>query len=106
MQCPHCHHNGSRVVDSRPSEDGTCIRRRRECATCGFRFTTFERYEETPLLVIKKDGTRQEFNRQKVLNGLVRSAENVPSAWKNLPASPMMLKDASAHVGKMRFPVK
>ena len=48
MQCPHCHHNGSRVVDSRPSEDGTCIRRRRECATCGFRFTTFERYEETP----------------------------------------------------------
>ena len=47
MRCPHCHKNGSRVVDSRPSEDGTFIRRRRECIHCGFRFTTFERYEET-----------------------------------------------------------
>ena len=54
MRCPHCHKNGSRVVDSRPSEDGSFIRRRRECIHCGFRFTTFERYEETPLLVIKK----------------------------------------------------
>ena len=84
MQCPHCHHNGSRVVDSRPSEDGICIRRRRECANCGFRFTTFERYEETPLLVVKKDGTRQEFNRQKVLNGLVRSAEKRPVSMEKL----------------------
>ena len=66
MICPHCHKNGSRVVDSRPSEDGTFIRRRRECIHCGFRFTTFERYEESPLLVIKKDGTRQEFNRRKI----------------------------------------
>ena len=56
MKCPHCHRNGSRVVDSRPSDDRTFIRRRRECVHCGFRFTTFERYEETPLLVIKKDG--------------------------------------------------
>lgn len=75
MKCPHCHQNGSRVVDSRPSEDGSFIRRRRECVHCGFRFTTFERYEETPLLVVKKDGTRQEFSRQKILNGIVRSAE-------------------------------
>ncbi|HJA73015.1 MAG TPA: transcriptional regulator NrdR [Candidatus Limosilactobacillus faecipullorum] len=84
MICPHCHHNGSRVVDSRPSEDGTFIRRRRECMNCGFRFTTFERYEETPLLVIKKDGTRQEFSRQKVLNGLVRSAEKRPVSMEKL----------------------
>lgn len=84
MQCPHCHHNGSRVVDSRPSEDGICIRRRRECANCGFRFTTFECYEEMPLLVVKKDGTRQEFNRQKVLNGLVRSAEKRPVSMEKL----------------------
>ena len=75
MKCPHCHQDGSRVVDSRPSEDGSFIRRRRECVHCGFRFTTFERYEETPLLVVKKDGTRQEFSRQKILNGIVRSAE-------------------------------
>ena len=84
MICPHCHHNGSRVVDSRPSEDGTFIRRRRESVHCGFRFTTFERYEETPLLVIKKDGTRQEFSRQKILNGLVRSAEKRPVSMEKL----------------------
>ena len=84
MKCPHCHRNGSRVVDSRPSEDGTCIRRRRECIHCGFRFTTFERYEQTPLLVIKKDGTRQEFSRQKILNGIVRSAEKRPISMERL----------------------
>lgn len=84
MICPNCHKNGSRVVDSRPSEDGTCIRRRRECTNCGFRFTTFERYEETPLLVIKKDGTRQEFNRKKILNGLIRSAEKRPVSMEKL----------------------
>lgn len=84
MICPHCHKNGSRVVDSRPSEDGTTIRRRRECTHCGFRFTTFERYEETPLLVVKKNGTRQEFNRQKILNGLVRSAEKRPVSMEQL----------------------
>lgn len=86
MICPHCHKNGSRVVDSRPSEDGTFIRRRRECIHCGFRFTTFERYEESPLLVIKKDGTRQEFNRRKILNGLIRSAEKRPVSMERLTA--------------------
>lgn len=84
MKCPHCHRNGSRVVDSRPSEDGTFIRRRRECIHCGFRFTTFERYEQTPLLVIKKDGTHQEFSRQKILNGIVRSAEKRPISMERL----------------------
>ena len=74
MRCPHCHKNGSRVVDSRPSEDGTFIRRRRECIHCGFRFTTFERY----------DGTRQEFSRQKILNGIVRSAEKRPVSMERL----------------------
>ena len=84
MKFPHCHQNGSRVVDSRPSEDGSFIRRRRECVHCGFRFTTFERYEETPLLVVKKDGTRQEFSRQKILNGIVRSAEKRPVSMERL----------------------
>jgi transcriptional repressor NrdR len=78
MQCPKCHYNGSRVVDSRPADDGRAIRRRRECEDCGFRFTTFERVEVTPLLVVKKNGTREEFNRDKVLRGLVRSAEKRP----------------------------
>jgi transcriptional repressor NrdR len=84
LRCPHCHKNGSRVVDSRPSEDGTFIRRRRECIHCGFRFTTFERYEQTPVLVIKTDGTRQEYSRQKILNGIVRSAEKRPVSMERL----------------------
>ncbi|MCH5462712.1 transcriptional repressor NrdR [Lactobacillus sp. LC28-10] len=78
MHCPHCHHNGSRVVDSRPTDEGRVIRRRRECENCGFRFTTFERIEATPLLVIKKNGTREEFNREKILRGIIRSAEKRP----------------------------
>ena len=78
MQCPKCHYNGSRVVDSRPADEGRAIRRRRECEDCGFRFTTFERVEVTPLLVVKKNGAREEFNRDKVLRGLVRSAEKRP----------------------------
>ena len=84
MICPHCHKNGSRVVDSRPTDDGMCIRRRRECIHCGLRYTTFERYEESPLLVIKKDGTRQEFDRKKILNGLIRSAEKRPVSMDQL----------------------
>ncbi|WP_295746913.1 transcriptional regulator NrdR [uncultured Limosilactobacillus sp.] len=84
MICPHCHHDGSHVVDSRPSEDGTFIRRRRECSHCGYRFTTFERYEEQPLLVVKKNGARQQFDRKKILNGLVRSAEKRPVSIEQL----------------------
>ena len=100
MICPHCHKNGSRVIDSRPSEDGTCIRRRRECANCGFRFTTFERYEETPLLVVKKDGTRQELNRQKILNGLVRSAEKRPVSMEQLTKIPDKVESQVRRLGE------
>lgn len=80
MQCPRCQNNGSRVVDSRPADDGRAIRRRRECEACSFRFTTFERTEQTPLLVVKKNGTREEFNREKILRGLIRSCEKRPVA--------------------------
>ena len=78
MKCPNCHKNGSRVVDSRPADNGHAIRRRRECEQCGYRFTTFERVEVTPLLVIKKNGTREEFQREKLLRGSVRAAEKRP----------------------------
>lgn len=78
MVCPHCHQNSSRVVDSRPSDENRAIRRRRECENCGFRFATFEKVEETPLLVVKKNGNREEFSREKVLRGLVRAAEKRP----------------------------
>jgi len=76
--CPHCHHDSSKVIDSRPSDEGRAIRRRRECEFCGTRFTTFERLEKSPLLVIKKNGNREEFSREKLLRGLVRAAEKRP----------------------------
>lgn len=78
MHCPHCGYSSSKVVDSRPTDDGKAIRRRRECEQCGFRFTTFERIEATPLLVIKKNGNREEFNREKLTRGIVRAAEKRP----------------------------
>lgn len=78
MICPHCHHDSSKVVDSRPSDEGRAIRRRRECEFCGTRFTTFERIEKSPLLVVKKNGNREEFRREKLLRGLVRAAEKRP----------------------------
>ncbi|HIY92828.1 transcriptional regulator NrdR [Companilactobacillus sp. HBUAS56275] len=78
MICPHCHHDSSKVIDSRPSDEGRAIRRRRECEYCGTRFTTFERLEKSPLLVIKKNGNREEFSREKLLRGLVRAAEKRP----------------------------
>ncbi|EOT44398.1 transcriptional regulator NrdR [Enterococcus columbae] len=84
MQCPKCHHQNSRVIDSRQADDGRAIRRRRECESCGQRFTTFERIEEAPLLVIKKNGVREEFNREKILRGLIRSAEKRPVAMEQM----------------------
>ncbi|AYW45128.1 transcriptional regulator NrdR [Tetragenococcus koreensis] len=84
MHCPKCHHNNSRVIDSRQTDDGRAIRRRRECENCGYRFTTFERIEEAPLLVIKKNGAREEFNREKILRGLIRSAEKRPVAMEQM----------------------
>ncbi|WP_461219010.1 transcriptional regulator NrdR [Lapidilactobacillus salsurivasis] len=86
MQCPRCHHNSLKVVDSRPADEGRAIRRRRECENCGYRFTTFERIEQTPLLVIKKNGTREEFNREKIMRGLVRAAEKRPISMDQMTA--------------------
>lgn len=78
MKCPRCFYNGSRVIDSRPSDDGLSIRRRRECEKCQYRFTTFERIEERPLLVVKKNKMREEFDRSKILRGLHRAFEKRP----------------------------
>lgn len=78
MRCPKCNYNKSSVIDSRQAEDGNTIRRRRECENCHARFTTFERVEELPLLVIKKDGTREQFSREKILNGIFQSAQKRP----------------------------
>lgn len=75
MLCPYCAHNGTRVLDSRPSNENRSIRRRRECESCQRRFTTFETVEDSPIMVIKKDGTREEFSREKILRGIIRACE-------------------------------
>ena len=78
MRCPYCSYSESKVIDSRPAEEGTTIRRRRECLSCGKRFTTYEIMERLPLLVIKRDGSRQSFDRVKVINGMVKACEKRP----------------------------
>ena len=79
----YCGHTDSKVIDSRPSDDGTAIRRRRECANCGKRFTTYETVETTPILVIKSNGNRQAFDANKLKNGIIKSCEKRPvPMWK------------------------
>jgi transcriptional repressor NrdR len=84
MTCPFCGHREDRVIDSRESKEGDSIRRRRECVACERRFTTYERCDEVAYMVIKKDGRREKFDRQKVLNGLVRACEKRPVSMGKL----------------------
>lgn len=84
MKCPFCSDLDSKVIDSRASEEGNAIRRRRECLVCQKRFTTYERIEEAPLMVVKKDGRREPFDRAKVLNGLVKACEKRPVSYATL----------------------
>lgn len=84
MKCPFCSYRDSRVVDSRSVEDGSSIRRRRECPECGRRFTTYEKYEETPLVVSKKDGRRELFDNKKLLGGLLKAFEKRPIAYEKV----------------------
>lgn len=78
MKCPYCGCEDSKVIDSRPTDEGERIRRRRECTKCGKRFTTYEIIESVPLVVVKKDGTRESFDRVKLFNGLLRACEKRP----------------------------
>ena len=84
MKCPYCSELESKVIDSRPTEDGEKIRRRRECLRCGKRFTTYEIVETVPLMVIKKDRSRQVFDRQKLLGGMLRACEKRPVSYEML----------------------
>jgi len=84
MKCPFCGHAHDKVVDSRESKEGESIRRRRECLKCGKRFTTYERIDEIPYMVVKKDGRREKFDRQKVLAGLLRACEKRPIPMNRL----------------------
>ncbi|MBF7097136.1 transcriptional regulator NrdR [Alkalibacter mobilis] len=78
MKCPFCNHMESKVVDSRPTEEGNVIRRRRECFSCSKRFTTYEKIEDIPLMVVKKGGHREQFDRSKIINGILRACEKRP----------------------------
>ncbi|MDC3412608.1 transcriptional regulator NrdR [Aquibacillus sp. 3ASR75-11] len=86
MRCPNCHFKSTKVLDSRPIEEGRSIRRRRECENCSFRFTTFERIEEVPLIVVKKEGTREEYSREKLMRGLIKACEKRPVALEQIEA--------------------
>lgn len=84
MKCPFCENIDTKVIDSRPTEEGHAIRRRRECDNCKKRFTTYEKVEEIPLVVIKKDGSREVFDRNKVLNGIIKACEKRPVSLETM----------------------
>lgn len=84
MRCPYCDYFETKVIDSRPTEEGQTIRRRRECGKCNKRFTTYEKIEEIPLVLVKKDGNRQAYNRNKLLNGIIRACEKRPVSIKKI----------------------
>lgn len=84
MRCPHCNSEENKVIDSRPTEDNTAIRRRRECLACNERFTTYEKVENIPIVVVKKDKTRETFDRDKVINGVIKSCEKRPVTMEQI----------------------
>ncbi len=86
MRCPACGKTDTRVIDSRAVEEGAVIRRRRQCGTCGHRFTTYERIETVPLMVVKKDGRREPFSREKILAGVLKACEKRPIAMARIEA--------------------
>jgi transcriptional repressor NrdR len=112
MKCPYCGHPGDKVVDSRESKEGEVIRRRRECLECGRRFTSYERIDEIPYMVVKKDGRRERFERQKLVAGLLKACEKRPvrvaaleavadkveTALQEKPEREMTTEEIGAHV--------
>lgn len=112
MKCPYCTHLGDKVVDSRESKEGDVIRRRRECLECGRRFTSYERIDEIPYMVVKKDGRRERFERQKLMAGLLKAVEKRPvrvsalddvadaveAALQEKPEREMSTEEIGAHV--------
>ena len=95
MKCPFCGHIEDKVVDSRESKEGASIRRRRECLSCQRRFTTYERVDEIPYMVVKKDGRREKFDRQKILAGLLRACEKRPVSMNQMES---IVNEAEAFV--------
>jgi transcriptional repressor NrdR len=111
MKCPFCENSDTRVIDSRPTEEGCAIRRRRECDKCGKRFTTYEKVEEITMMVVKKDGSREAFDRVKIINGIIKACEKRPVTAASIEAivydierglNNMMVKETkSALIGEL-----
>ena len=111
MRCPFCSFEESKVVDSRSTDDNTTIRRRRECLNCSKRYTTYEKIEDIPILVIKRDSTRENFNREKIINGLIRACQKRPISRMQIEAiaediektisNKMITEVNSKHIGEM-----
>lgn len=97
MKCPFCNHNEDKVIDSRETSEATAIRRRRECLNCGKRFTTYEYIEKIPLMVIKKDGRREPFNREKILSGLLKACQKRPISMEKLEE---LVKEVETEISK------
>jgi transcriptional repressor NrdR len=103
MTCPFCAHRQDRVIDSRESKEGDVIRRRRECLKCQRRFTTYERSDEVPYMVVKRDGRREKFDRPKVLEGLIKACEKRPVAMAKLRLSTRLSRCSPiARIGRFR----
>ena len=97
MKCPYCNNNEDKVIDSRETMEGASIRRRRECLSCGRRFTTYEYIEKTPLMVIKKDGRREPFNREKIVAGLLRACQKRSVSMERIEK---LVSDVEAQIQK------
>jgi len=106
MKCPNCEGENSRVMESRDLDDGASIRRRRECLDCTTRFTTYERIEQPPLTVIKKDGRRQPFNRDKIAGGIYRACEKRPISVDQIEAITHEIEQAVRALGEPEVPVR
>ena len=111
MKCPFCGYLDSKVLDSRPTDDGNAIRRRRECVECGRRFTTYEKVDQIPLVVVKKDGRREVYDRNKVLGGIIKACEKRPISMNQMEGiadgiekelkNRMENEVSSEHIGEM-----
>ena len=100
MKCPFCSNADTKVIDSRPTEEGYAIRRRRGCDNCGKRFTTYEKVEETILMVAKKDARREVFDRNKILNGIVKACEKRPVSMEEIEKIADDIEVSINHIGK------
>jgi len=100
MKCPFCGHEETKVLDSRPGANGNSVRRRRECLSCEARFTTYERYEDNQLRLIKKDGKRELFDRNKVMNGIIRACEKRPVSSEQIEDIVERIEDKLKKTGK------